>query len=122
MRHQGLSTILFAIGPIVSILLGFSPKFGALILSIPPAVISGLSVVLFGLIAAMGGRIWVENAVYFASPRKPDDRWSGAHGRRHRPHAQFGDFTTGERAPHLRRHHPLSNPDPEQHGRMTRCG
>src|SRR5207237_894589 len=51
-----------------SILLGFSPKFGALILSIPGPVIGGLSIVLFGLIAAMAGRIWVENKVDFANP------------------------------------------------------
>jgi putative pyrimidine permease RutG len=63
------STILFAVAAIVSTLLGFSPKFGALILSIPAPVISGLSVVLFGLIATMAGRIWVENKVDFANPR-----------------------------------------------------
>lgn len=49
-------------------MLGFSPKFGALILSIPGLVIGGLSIVLFGLIAAMAGRIWVENKVDFSSP------------------------------------------------------
>src|SRR6516225_6558144 len=53
----------------VSVLLGFSPKFGALILSIPDPVIGGLSIVLFGLIAAMAGRIWVENKVDFSDPR-----------------------------------------------------
>jgi putative pyrimidine permease RutG len=52
----------------VSIVLGFSPKFGALVLSIPGPVIGGLSIVLFGLIAAMAGRIWVENKVDFSSP------------------------------------------------------
>jgi xanthine/uracil permease len=62
------STLLFAFAAIVSILLGFSPKFGALILSIPGPVIGGLSIVLFGLIAAMAGRIWVENKVDFANP------------------------------------------------------
>jgi putative pyrimidine permease RutG len=63
------STLLFVVAAIVSILLGFSPKFGALILSIPGAVIGGLSIVLFGLIAAMAGRIWVENKVDFSNPR-----------------------------------------------------
>src|SRR3984893_16357752 len=62
------STLLFAFAAIVSILLGFSAKFGALILSIPGPVIGGLSIVLFGLIAAMAGRIWVENKVDFANP------------------------------------------------------
>ena len=63
------STLLFAVAAIVSILLGFSPKFGALVLSIPGPVIGGLSIVLFGLIAAMAGRIWVENKVDFSNPR-----------------------------------------------------
>jgi xanthine/uracil permease len=63
------STLLFAVAAIVSILLGFSPKFGALVLSIPAPVIGGLSIVLFGLIAAMAGRIWVESKVDFANPR-----------------------------------------------------
>jgi uracil-xanthine permease len=63
------STLLFVVAAIVSILLGFSPKFGALILSIPGPVSGGLSIVLFGLIAAMAGRIWGENRVDFADPR-----------------------------------------------------
>ncbi|OAF08363.1 pyrimidine utilization transport protein G [Bradyrhizobium centrolobii] len=62
------STLLFAFAAMVSILLGFSPKFGALVLSIPGPVIGGLSIVLFGLIAAMAGRIWVENKVDFSNP------------------------------------------------------
>ena len=52
------STLLFVVAGIGAILLGFSPKFGALILSIPGPVIGGLSIVLVGLIAAMAGRIW----------------------------------------------------------------
>jgi len=63
------STLLFVVAAIGSILLGFSPKFGALIQSIPGPVIGGLSIVLFGLIAAMAGRIWVENRVDFSDPR-----------------------------------------------------
>jgi Permease family len=63
------STLLFVVAAVVSILLGFSPKFGALIRSIPDPVIGGLSIILFGLIAAMAGRIWVENKVDFSKPR-----------------------------------------------------
>jgi putative pyrimidine permease RutG len=51
------STLLFVVAAIVSVLLGFSPKFGGLILSIPGLVIGGLSIMPFGLIAAMAGRI-----------------------------------------------------------------
>jgi xanthine/uracil permease len=68
------STLLFVVAAIVSILLGFSPKFGALILSIPGPVIGGLSIVLFGLIAAMAGRLWVENKVDFSRPWPLPDR------------------------------------------------
>jgi uracil-xanthine permease len=63
------STVLFIVAAVAAILLGLSPKFGALISSIPGPVLGGLSIVLFGLIAAMAGRIWVQNAVDFAKPR-----------------------------------------------------
>ena len=60
------STLVFVVAATFAILLGFSPKFGALILTIPGSVIGGLSIVLFGLIAATAGRIWVENNVDFS--------------------------------------------------------
>ncbi|MBV9229681.1 MAG: pyrimidine utilization transport protein G [Chloroflexi bacterium] len=63
------STLNFLIAAGVAILLGFCPKFGALIATIPSGVIGGLAVVLFGLIAVTGGRIWVENKVDFSKSR-----------------------------------------------------
>src|SRR6266567_3507393 len=63
------STLIFIIAAVVAILLGFSPKFGALIHTIPPGVLGGLAIVLFGLIAATGGRIWVQNGVDFSKSR-----------------------------------------------------
>src|SRR5438067_4523378 len=63
------STVIFIIAAVVAILLGFCPKFGALIASIPPGVLGGLAIVLFGLIAATGGRIWVQNRVDFSKSR-----------------------------------------------------
>lgn len=60
------STLIFVIASIVAILLGFCPKFGAIIATIPNGVFGGLSIVLFGLIAVTGGRIWVENKVDFS--------------------------------------------------------
>jgi uracil-xanthine permease len=63
------STLLFVVTAVVALVLGSSPKFGALFLSIPDPVLGGLSIVLFGLIAATGGRIWVENRVDFANPK-----------------------------------------------------
>ncbi|HJT57619.1 MAG TPA: solute carrier family 23 protein, partial [Ktedonobacteraceae bacterium] len=63
------SSLIFIIAAVVAILLGFCPKFGALIGTIPGGIIGGLAVVLFGLIAVTGGRIWVENGVDFSKSR-----------------------------------------------------
>jgi putative pyrimidine permease RutG len=63
------STLIFVIAAVVAILLGFCPKFGALIATIPSGVIGGLAIVLFGLIAATAGRIWVQNGVDFSRSR-----------------------------------------------------
>lgn len=60
------STAIFIVASGVALLLGFSPKFGALINSIPLGVLGGVSIVLFGLIAAAGIRIWIDNRVDFS--------------------------------------------------------
>ena len=62
------STIVFVIAALFAILLGFSPKFGALIQTVPLAVMGGISIVVFGLIAAAGAKIWVDNRVDFSEP------------------------------------------------------
>jgi putative pyrimidine permease RutG len=59
------STLIFIIAAVVAIFLGLSPKFGALVGSIPTGVIGGVVTVLFGLIAITGARIWVTNRVDF---------------------------------------------------------
>ncbi|MEF9943712.1 MAG: solute carrier family 23 protein, partial [Burkholderiaceae bacterium] len=63
------STLLFVVAALMAIVLGFSPKFGALILTIPSAVLGGVSIVVFGLIAVAGARIWVINKVDFGDNR-----------------------------------------------------
>ena len=63
------STIVFVVAALVAIVLGFSPKFGALIRTIPPAVLGGVSIVVFGLIAIAGAKIWVDNRVDFSRNR-----------------------------------------------------
>ena len=61
------STAIFFVAGIMAILLGFSPKFGALIQAIPLAVMGGVSIVVFGLIAVAGAKIWVDNKVDFSN-------------------------------------------------------
>jgi putative pyrimidine permease RutG len=63
------STAVFLVAGLMAILLGFSPKFGALIQAIPLAVMGGVSIVVFGLIAIAGAKIWVDNKVDFSDNR-----------------------------------------------------
>lgn len=60
------STLVFVIAALAAIILGFSPKFGAVIATIPPAVIGGVSIVVFGLITVAGARFWVDHQVDFS--------------------------------------------------------
>jgi len=60
------STAVFLVAALIAVLLGFSPKFGALIQAIPLPVMGGVSIVVFGLIAIAGCKIWVENKVDFS--------------------------------------------------------
>ncbi|AEC18643.1 uracil permease [Pusillimonas sp. T7-7] len=63
------STLVFVVAACIAVLLGFSPKFGALIQTIPGPVLGGMSIVVFGLIAVAGARIWVVNQVDFSDNR-----------------------------------------------------
>ncbi|MGA8009941.1 MAG: solute carrier family 23 protein, partial [Thiomonas sp.] len=63
------STLIFVTAAGIAILFGFSPKFGALIHLIPPPVLRGVAIVIFGLIAVSGARIWVDNKVDFSDSR-----------------------------------------------------
>jgi uracil-xanthine permease len=60
------STAIFIVAALLAVLLGFSPKFGAVIQAIPLPVMGGVSIVVFGLIAVAGAKIWVDNKVDFS--------------------------------------------------------
>ena len=63
------STAVFFVAALLAVLLGFSPKFGALIQAIPLPVMGGVSIVVFGLIAIAGAKIWVDNKVDFSDTK-----------------------------------------------------
>ena len=63
------STAVFVVAALIALVLGFSPKFGALIQAIPLPVMGGVSIVVFGLIAVAGAKIWVDNKVDFSQNR-----------------------------------------------------
>jgi xanthine/uracil permease len=62
------STAAYLVAGVTAIALSMIPKFGAIILSMPLGVLGGATTVLYGLIAVLGGRIWVENRVDFKNP------------------------------------------------------
>jgi len=51
----------------IAVLLGLCPKFGAVIQSIPAPVLGGVTIILYGLIAMMGIKIWLDAQVDFCS-------------------------------------------------------
>ncbi|UVY83921.1 NCS2 family nucleobase:cation symporter [Brachybacterium sp. NBEC-018] len=63
------STAAYWVAGIVAILLSLSPKVGAVINTIPAGVLGGVTFVLYGLIAIVGFRMWVDGKVDFSRPK-----------------------------------------------------
>ena len=80
------STLIFVVAGLIAILLGFSPKFGALIQAIPLAVMGGVSIVVFGLIAVAG--------------RQDLGRQQGGLQQQHQPHRRRRHAGAGHRRLH----------------------
>jgi xanthine/uracil permease len=59
----------FVAAACMALLLGLCPKFGAVVQSIPNPVLGGVTVILYGLIALMGVKIWLDAKVDFCSHR-----------------------------------------------------
>jgi uracil-xanthine permease len=89
------STLVFVVAGCAALVLGFSPKFGALIMTLPGPVLGGVSIVVFGLIAATGGRIWVANGVDFSSPRNLVTAGAALTAGAGDLTLRFGDFALG---------------------------
>ncbi|QIM15218.1 nitrate reductase [Leucobacter insecticola] len=62
------STAAYWAAGVMAILLSMSPKVGQLIYSVPPAVLGGVTVALYGLIGLIGIKIWIDNHVDFSKP------------------------------------------------------
>lgn len=62
------STAAYWVAGVVAILLSLSPKFGALLNTIPAGVLGGVTVALYGLIGLIGVKIWIDNRVDFGRP------------------------------------------------------
>lgn len=62
------STAAYWVAGIAAILLSLSPKFGAIINSVPPGVLGGITTGLYGLIGVIGIKIWIDARVDFSRP------------------------------------------------------
>ena len=59
------STHNFIAAAMIALLLGLCPKFGAFIQTIPNPVLGGITLLIYGIIALMGIRIWMDAKVDF---------------------------------------------------------
>jgi uracil-xanthine permease len=62
------STAAYWIAGAVAIALSLCPKVGATISAVPPGVLGGATIVLYGLVGVLGVRIWLTNHVDFSLP------------------------------------------------------
>lgn len=62
------STAAYWVAGAFAMLLGFSPKVGALIFSVPAGVLGGVTAALYGMIALIGVKIWIDRKVDFTKP------------------------------------------------------
>lgn len=62
------STAAYAVTGMAAVLLSFSPKVAALVATIPPGVMGGAALVLYGLTGLVGVRIWTDNRVDLTNP------------------------------------------------------
>ena len=61
--------LVIEIAAIYAVVLSFCPKFAAIITAMPAATIGGVSIILYGMISAIGIRNMVENSVDFQQSR-----------------------------------------------------
>ncbi len=62
------STAAYWVAAATALVLALSPKFGAVVATIPAGVLGGAATVLYGMIGLLGARIWVQNRVDFSAP------------------------------------------------------
>lgn len=62
------STAAYWVAGAFAIALGFLPKVGAVVNTIPPGVLGGVTTALYGLIGVIGIKIWIDNQVDFSRP------------------------------------------------------
>ncbi|MGG4450887.1 solute carrier family 23 protein [Brevibacillus porteri] len=63
------SRVVIGLAAVLAIMFAFAGKISAILMTIPTPVLGGVSIILFGIIAAQGLRMYVEHKVNFADKR-----------------------------------------------------
>ncbi|EKD82691.1 MAG: hypothetical protein ACD_39C01151G0001, partial [uncultured bacterium] len=61
--------VVMRVAALFAITMGIVPKLGCVISTIPSGVVGGISIILFGMIAAIGARSLIENRIDLGQPR-----------------------------------------------------
>lgn len=62
------SSASYAVAALAAIVLSFSPKAGAVLLTVPAGVLGGALLVLYGLVAVHGARLWLDHGIDLTDP------------------------------------------------------
>lgn len=62
------SSATYVVAALAAVVLSFSPKAGAVLLTVPAGVLGGASLVLYGLVALYGARLWLEHRIDLTDP------------------------------------------------------
>ncbi|GAA3840290.1 solute carrier family 23 protein [Saccharothrix violaceirubra] len=62
------STASYAVTGLAAVLLSFSPKVVAVFGTVPPGVLGGATVILFGVLALVGVRVWLDHRIDLTNP------------------------------------------------------
>jgi putative pyrimidine permease RutG len=109
------STAVFLVAALIAVVLGFSPKFGAVIQAIPLPVMGGVSIVVFGLIAVAGRQDLGGQQGRFLAEQEPHRRRHHAHPGHGRLHAQVRPVCAGRhRHRHVWRHRAVRAAQPQK--------
>ena len=84
------STAAYWVAAAVAIALSLCPKVGAAISAIPPGVLGGATIVLYGLVGVLGVRIWFDQRRRLLQTAEPDDRGHPVDHRHRRLHLAAG--------------------------------
>ena len=69
------STAAYYVAALVAILVGLSPKFGAVVAATPGGVLGGITVILYGMIGLLGAKIWKERTTSTSPTRSTWSLW-----------------------------------------------